>query len=226
MVRLREGCHKMDDFDRKNNAQWNASIKQVFGVYTPRSAQWTNLDAIRGVLSYFMGENLNHTMLPTSGGMDMNAIGSSPEPGCLEFSHSNQFYAYTYTFRPAVLLFEYFPESPPNSFFLLETQQLQPCGVYKKNSGNSEEVDETVVEFAPAKYIDIACLDTGILGYNEEGDEIPLPLTMRIVSRYMKGKFLVVAKRSIWNNNPATYDGRHNQMTAEEIRTVIQRNFD
>jgi hypothetical protein len=167
------------------------------------------------VLKPFIGLNLNHTMLPGGGGMDMEAIALSPEPNCLELSPGDRL---ADTFRPAVLFFEHFPESPWNSFFLVETRPLQASGVYEENNGEYEEV----VELSPGEYINRSHHDTGILNHNEEGEEIALPTTARVVARHMQGKFLVVAKRSIWNRVSATYDGRHNGMTVEQIREAVQ----
>lgn len=208
-----------DNFDARNKADWATAINQAFGDAPPRSEQWTDLDTMLHVLSLFMGQNLNHTMLPGSGGLDMESISRSPEPGCLEFCPANRL---ANTFRPAVLFFEHFRESPWNSFFLLETQSLRPCGVYDDSNGEYEEV----VELSPGEYIERSHHDTGILDYDEDGREIPLPRTSRIVSRHMRGKFLIVAKRSIWNRVSSTYDGRHNRMTAQQIRKQIQNTID
>jgi hypothetical protein len=43
--------------------------------------------------------------------------------------------------------------------------------------------------------------------------------------RWLQGKVLLVAKGSLWNSVPATYDGRHNGMTAAEIRRTIERSL-
>jgi hypothetical protein len=42
----------------------------------------------------------------------------------------------------------------------------------------------------------------------------------------MRGKLLIVAKRSIWNGELTTADDRHSQMTAQEIRAQIQHAID
>jgi hypothetical protein len=204
-----------DDFDKQNKADWAEAVIQAFGNATPRSACWTDTDAMIQVLTPFMGEYLNHTMLPGSGGRDMESIANSPESGCLEFCPGNRS---ANMFRPANLYFEHFPQSPWNSFFLLETKQLRPCGVYEDSNGEYEEV----VELSPGEYIDLSHYETGILAYDDEGMEIPMPETYRVVRRHMQGKFLIVAKRSIWNGDSATYDGRHNHMVAEQIRELIQ----
>ncbi len=208
-----------EEFDVRNKASWIAAIKKAFGVSPPLSARWNDRKGILPVLKPFMGQNLNHTMLPGSGGYDMESIALSPESGCLEFGPGK---GTADTFRPGDLYFEYFPDSPWNSFFLLDTQPLEPCGVYETNDGEYEEV----VEISPGEYIDRSHHDTGVLDHDENGHEIPLPPTARIISRHMQGKFLVVAKRSFWNRVTETYDGRHNRMTAGQIRQQIQNAVD
>jgi serine/threonine-protein kinase len=208
-----------DEFDTRNRAQWAAAIEQTFGDNPPRSAQWSDVDSIVRVLMRFMGQNLNHTMMPGGGGLDMEAIARSVEPGCVEFSPADRM---ANVFRPGVVYFEHFPESPWNSFFLVETRTLEPFGVYEESSGEYEEV----VELSPGEYVDRSHHDTGILDYDEQGNEIPLPPSARSVGRHFKGKFLVVAKQSIWNRASVTYDGRHNGMTAKEIRALIQSLID
>jgi len=213
-------CDDFEAFDSQNKADWAAAIHQAFGSAPPRSAQWTDLDAILHVLTPFMGQNLNYTILPSRGGLSMRSIARSPELECLEFCPGNDT---AYPFHPTTLFFEYFPESPWNSFFLVETKSLQPCGVYEKS--NSRYVEE-VVEVSPGEYIDRSHRETGILGYEENGREIPLPETCRLVVRHMQGKFLIVAKRSIWNCAISRYGRRHSQMTAQQIREQIQRVLD
>ncbi len=208
-----------DDFDTENEAAWIASINEAFGTAPPRTAQWNDADMMRNVLGPFMGQNLNHALLPGNGGLDMVDIVHSAENNCLEFLSGSRA---AHLFRPASLFFEHFPDSPRNSFFLLETQTLQACGVYQESNFEYEEV----LEIGPEHYVDRSFYDLGNLGYDENNQEIPIPEDCRIICRYLQGKFLIVAKRSIWNHISATYDGRHNQMTAQNIREQIQSAID
>jgi serine/threonine-protein kinase len=43
--------------------------------------------------------------------------------------------------------------------------------------------------------------------------------------RYLNGAFVIIAKTSIYNSDPATYDARHNEMTGEQFRQYIERNI-
>jgi hypothetical protein len=62
-------------------------------------------------------------------------------------------------------------------------------------------------------------------GPDENGDEIPVPDDARLTVRWLRGKVLLVAKGSLWNGDPAAYDGRHNGMTAAQIRITIERSL-
>jgi len=208
-----------EEFDRRNKADWAAAIHRAFGDTPPRSAKWTGRENIVAVLRPFMAPNLNHTMLPVGGGLDMDAASLSTEDDCLDFHPGERLRDRC---RPSMLSFEYFPESEWNSFFLLECQQLAASGVYEDIERNYEEL----VEVEPGHFIDRSHHDTGVLTHDENGDEVPLPRTSLLVSRYLSGKFLIVAKRSIWNRVHSTYDGRHNGMTSEQIRAQIQEAID
>jgi serine/threonine-protein kinase len=205
-----------EEFAARNRARWRAAIGKAFGNAPPQSAQCTALDEMVRVLTPFMGENLNHTMMPGGGGFDMDGIARARELACLEFSSSPKCVT---VFRPAVLFFEHLSDSPWNSFFLVETRPLEASGVY----GGDETTYEEVLEVAPGKYVSRGHLDEGHMGYDEEGREIPLPEGNRLVCRYMTGRFLIVAKASLWNLVSATYDGRHDSMSAAEIRRQIER---
>ena len=145
--------------------------------------------------------------------MDVVSVGR--EPGCIELRPSR---GVAYVCRPRILYFEHIPAAPWNSFFLLEAAELAPSRVYDDLSYQHEEL----LELPDGQYHDRSHLDQGILGYDDAGDEIPIPDPHRLVVRYFSGKFLVVAKRSLWNRTSATYDGRHANLSLQEIRRQIE----
>ncbi len=204
------------DFYARNKAEWAKAVFDAFGNVPPSAAKWETLPEIIHALFHFMRMNLNHIHLPGGGGLDMKAMQQSHEEACLELCPEKRV---AYVVRPAKLFFEHFSESPWNSFFLLELSPLEPCGVYEPRGEDSEEV----LEIEPNRYLDRGYLDEGNLGYDENGNEIRLPESWRIVVRCFEGKCLIVAKRSYWNLAKRTYDGRHNRMTHEEIREAIQK---
>ena len=205
----------MSDFDSENKSRWEAALHTAFPQGIPQSASWNQRDAIVDVLRPFCAKSLNHAMLPRGGGQDMAAVTYSREPGCIEFRPDP---SVAYVCRPAVLSFEHITSSPWNSFFLLNTASLAPSGVYEEREREYEEV----LELPDGEYLNRSHLDQGSLGYDESDRDIPIPDPHRLVVRILDGKLLFVAKRSLWNTVSQTYDGRHNTMSAAEIRTEIE----
>jgi len=222
-----------DQFRAKNTAAWEAAITPL-GVDPGQSESWTGLSAITRVLDPVMGLNLNHSLLPGGGGLDFEAVGPSREPGCLEFTIGERV---AYIGRPKVLTFERLADKG-ESFFLLELDRLEPSGVYARNDGDDDDDEdrprssrrvresEELVELYPGDYVSRSVWDRGFLRYAEDGSEIPLPDSARLANRWFKGKVLIVAKSSLWNSAAETYDGRHSQMTAAQIREVIEASLE
>jgi hypothetical protein len=206
---------RMSDFDSENKSRWEAALHTAFPQGIPQSASWTQRDAIVDALGPFCAKNLNHTMLPRGGGQDMDEVTYSREPGCIEFRPDP---SVAYVCRPGVLYFENIAASPWNSFFLLDTASLSPSGVYEEGTRAHEEV----LELPDGEYVNRSHLDEGSLGYDGNDRDIPIPDPHRLVVRILAGKLLIVAKRSLWNRVSQTYDGRHNTMSAAEIRAEIE----
>lgn len=158
------------------------------------------------------------------------SVGPSAEPGCLEFIVGDRV---VQIMKPRSLTLERI-DSAGNSFLLLELDNLDPSGVYgtdenepdgDSDAEHAEQSSEELVEVAPAEYVSRDVWDRGFLDHDENGDEIPIPDGARLAVRWLRGKVLLVAKESLWNGVPATYDGRHNGMTATQIRTTIERSL-
>lgn len=203
-------------FVRDNSAEWKDCIQRAFGRAPAKSAYWDDLEDALEVLAQFMGRSLNHTMLPDGGGLDMCHVASYHEPGMMDFQSSER---QSYVLRFKSMHFEYVRDHPAESFFLVEADHLSPSGVYEEIARQSEEL----LEISPGEYQPRAIWDRGFLGYDRSDREIPIPNEARLVSQYLSGKFLIVAKASRWNRTNSTYDGRHNRMTAQEIRAAIER---
>jgi serine/threonine-protein kinase len=197
---------------------WTTAIAAVVGTNAPDTSIWHGLNSIHDALKPFMAGGRNHAHLPTDGGMDVEGIDYSTERGCLELRIDDNM---SWIIRPSSLTQEVFPNSLINSFLLLELADLAPTEVYEKCEADCERLLET----RPGKYVTREVWNRGYLGHDENGREIPLPTGSRFVERWFRGKILFVAKGSSWNGIPATYDGRHNSMTAAEIRQTIERSL-
>lgn len=203
-----------EEFHRRAGEEWASAI-QSLGIDHQASTTWSNVLSIEEALRPFVGKARNHAHFPTGGGQDFLSIRASREDRCLEAMTSERG---AEVFKPRSLILEHFPYRPQESFLLLDLEPLAPTGVYDRNRGSEELVD------VPGRgYLSREVWDRGYLGYDEYERELPIPEDARLVTRWLEGKILLVANGSLWNSTPATYDGRHNHMSATEIRQMIER---
>jgi len=205
-----------DDFRIEAGRRWGAAITQAFGANPPDSATWHRRGGMRAVLVPFMGLNLGRAFLPGGGGADFLSVDDAGEEGCLFCAVDDRVGE---VFRPGRLQFEYFPDEPAQSFLFLDLERLPDI----ERVGDTATEGERIVEIAPGKYTDQAAWAEGMIGFDEQGVGIPLPEQSRLVTRWLKGKILIVCKASVWNDIDAASDGRHEAMTAERIRAAIAR---
>jgi hypothetical protein len=211
------------DFHQKTRATWVTAINEVGGPASPSSMTWRGLDAIMAALTPFVGPAYSHAHLPTGGGMDFLTVAPSHERGCLEFEVSERM---VYLMKPRALTLERIDLAPAESFLILELDELRPSGVYeRRDDGRYERSSEELVEIEAGEYLDREIWDRGFLDIDEDGREVPIPRSARLMVRWFRGKVLIVVKGSLWNGTAATYDGRHNKMSAAQIREVIERSI-
>ncbi|MCJ7674677.1 MAG: hypothetical protein MUO33_05935 [Sedimentisphaerales bacterium] len=204
-----------DEFRKEYLPIWEECINELFPKGLPNSASWNNLTEIINVLNH-IGRipNNNHLFFPKSGGLDLTGAKLSNEDKCIEL----QFGTLCAVIKPHFLACEIFPSDLEWSYFRIETNKLSPSGVYDDLEGNYEEV----VELEPCHYVDRSVWDEGRLGYDENGNDIPLPPNARPLMRYLQGSFVIFAKASIYNLTSSTYDGRHDKMSYDEFKRHIQ----
>lgn len=196
------------DFYEKNRQSWIDIQNKIFPTDIPKNCEWTNLDDIINVLNVIGSiNNSNHMFYPTGGGLDVKSSKKSTESNCIEI-----FTGLTDILKPKRLLFESF-DDPIWSYFRIETFELEPTGVYKEKDYPSEEL----TEIETGKYINRSYWDEG----EYQGQK--LPKTARVLTRHLKGSFVIFAKSSYYNRNSSTYDARHNKMSAEEFRAYIEK---
>lgn len=203
------------DFHAECLRAWLAAISKAAGPSPADSMTWRGLQRIREALQPFMGENHNHAHLPTGGGFDFVRADIAAEPGCLSFAVDD---GMVEIMKPRCVSLEYFPDDPGESFLLLELDELTPSGANDYASRDKEEV----LEYPLGSYLSRELWERGYLRLDEAERKIPLPPESRLACRWFGGKVLFVGKGSWWNGNPRTYDGRHNSMTAAQIRAAIE----
>ena len=214
---LKEWKKLNKDFHIRNNKQWTQVLNKLFPISIPRRVIWEDIDEIIKVLQILGSTpNLNHLFLPGGGGFDLLNARKSVEEGCIELD-----FEFIYIVKPKRLIFESFGVDTNWNYFRLETGGLHPSGVYDEKTLD-EEISETVSETHPGKYLDYEVAAHPSY-YEEIGHDIPDET--RHVRRYFKGDFVIFNKRSHYNLNSSTYDGRHNNMNTDEFREYIQSNI-
>ncbi len=211
-ARLKEWLRIVDSWEERNPLEWIDVQRRLFPVIRPERAIWTDIDDIVQILS-LLGERtgLNHLFFPSGGGMDLTgAIRSDVEPGCIELDTEGQ----TVVLRPARLLFESFGTDAQWDYFRLEAAPLDPSGVYDEAGLG---LDEEVTEIPDVGYVERWHWD------ENEYEEKSLPEGSRVVSRYFGGAFVIFQKTSFYNRISATYDARHNKMSADEFREYMSK---
>lgn len=203
-------------FRAKNLQLWEETLHDIFPSGIPSSMVWTGINDILRVLDKLGRPELNHTFLPSGGGLDLGSVDLSSESGCIELQWHD---SYVSIVKVDVLSFESFGEDYEWAYFRLDSRHLNPSGVYGSNS----DIREELTELRPGQYVERYVWDQGFYGYDESGDELPLPDEARTVSRYFSGSFVIFAKGSIYNRISGTYDARHNKMNREQFRSHIQK---
>ncbi len=205
------------EFRQKNLAQWETTLKELFPEGIPLTVEWRDLSSIISILNKLGSiPSLNHTFMPLSGGLDLTGAKMNVEQGCIEL----EFGGIIDVVKPKFLKFYSFPGNDLEwAYFRLETGGILPSEVYEDNTFNYEEL----TELTPGEYIDRSWMDHGYYGYDQEGNEQPLPETARVVSRVFEGAYVIFSKGSIYNSVSGTYDGRHNKMSDPDFYEYIKR---
>jgi len=195
--------------------KWISAIGEVAGLTPPVTSVWRTRDAIAEAAQPF-ARAVNHLFFATSGGHDVEAVALGREPGTLVFRIREKL---RYVAKVTTMALEYIPESPAESFIIFELADLAPVGVYDDREGEARS--EELVEITPGLFAPREVWDAGSAERDEDGDEIPLPDSARLVHRLFNGRLMMVTKGSLWNRPSWTYSGLHDRITNDEIRSAI-----
>lgn len=212
-VRLNEWVEIVDDFDRRNLAEWTEMQHTLFPSGAPARATWSQIDSVCAVLGEVAKfQALNHMFYPTGGGNTITGVSRAAEPGMIALHIGDKI---AEVLNPAKLTYESFGSDPSWNYFRLEVAAAVPTGI--GGAVDVEGIREALTELSPGTYVPYQCWD------NNEYHGQPLPDEARPISRYLKGSFVFFSTRSAYNLTPSTYDARHDKMTEEEFRQYIER---
>jgi len=210
--RLRAWVAMMQDFDVRNVTEWVTIQNRMFPHGTPERVRWTGVEEICAILRLAADTGgLNHMMLPGGGGSSLVDARLADNPSFVDLD-----VGWGVTLAPAALSFESLGPGSPWNYFWLEAQPIPPTGApgaYVSADG----LQEIVCEIEPGRYVAPSAWENG------EYMGKPLPNGARLLERSLKGGFLIVATRSAYNLDPATYDGRHDKMGEAAFREYIAR---
>jgi serine/threonine-protein kinase len=194
----------------RNPIQWKEISKTLFYNVCPKRAIWQDLNDIVNALNEACKyKNLNHLIFPESGGLDLIKAQISIEPECIEL----EFDGSIGIVKPKRLIFESFKEDTQWNYFRMETDRMDSIAPYTPK----EAFKESVVEIKLGIYTDIDCHI-----YNDfNGGE--LPDSSRIITRFLRGDFVLFQKTSIYNKMPVTYSGLHNKCSTDDFRIIIEK---
>ena len=199
--RLKEWKRACDDFDLMNRKEWAFVYKSLFNGLRPPMMQLEQREDIVRALSLLVRyTQLNYTMMPQRGGLELNGASIAAEDSCIYLD-----FGLTYVCKPKRLVFRGFDDVSWN-YFYLELSELKPV--------LSQYVEEELIEDVPGHYVDSTYANHGVYDY-ESGK--PLPDGWKQVTRVCKGAFLIVSKGGFYNSIPPSDDGRHEHFSEEEF---------
>lgn len=217
---LKEWLRLSEDFHALKLEQWFEIQTLLFPTSIPTRVEWHNVNDIVKILSLACHyQNLNHLFFPNGGGMDLISARLAHEEGCIELDFQP-----IDIVKPKVLIFESFNNNPEWNYFRLELDTLEPT---KFENFDDEDIPKSLVdnhselvsELSPGQYFPYDLIENA----DFYRDRYYIPRTARHIKRWFQGSFVIFGKRSSYNLNPTTYDGRHNKMTTDEFREYIQK---
>jgi serine/threonine protein kinase len=200
------------DIDRRAPDEWLAVEADLFPYGVPASAEWTDSAAIRLVLDRIGNSPIaSHVMLPGGGGLDISGANPGRLPGTIELDFGSQS---PMVVCPRRLQFRRIDDERTSDFFLLEANALTPPEGYLATI-NGHLVEFT--ELPNGRLINGSAMDRG------EWSGKVLAKGTRAVTWCLNGSFLFVMRRSHYNADPGTYDGRHVNLTADRLAQALSR---
>jgi serine/threonine protein kinase len=203
---LEEWLQISGNWDLRNLREWPSTIGRIFPTVVPTFASWAGKTDILKALRFIASEDgLNHMFIPSGGGLDLtDVVESRREPEGIELHSSSQ----VLVLKPRELRFYHFVHSPRWSFFLLQTEPIEPIGVPGVSVDDGQEL---LTELPSGEYADPMVWETG------EWNGQALPPGTRPISRFTNGSFAFFQKSSPYNLISETYDARHSRLQPDEF---------
>jgi hypothetical protein len=198
----------------RNLYLWEQKQHSLFPEGIPAEHTWSDKADIIRVLAMIGEENLNLLHFPEGGSLDLTGAADSYEADCIELHFGSR----ADIVKPDYLVFHSFGPDVEWSYYRLETQPLDPTGIYVV----SDQTHEELLELTPGHYE--AAFSAGDYGNDEAGNpQSLLSDTARRVIRHFEGSFVIFAKWARYNSVPTTNFAQHNKMNAAKFKEAIEQ---
>lgn len=218
---------------------WKEMILDIFGEIPSTEVTIKGRQNILKVLD-IIGRNSaeNHTFMPSGGGSYLSGAQLSRESELIELDFGGiQSLVY-----PASLTFYPTGDNPEWWYFRLNTgkfnpanvddhysegekdtrQELFPWSAEKDLEWSMQYIGEEVLDIGHGEYLNPEYKEVNNLGYDEDGNAIPLPKESRIVTRMFNGgAYVIFPEYSIYHASSLSYDAGHNIMDSEKFQNYI-----
>jgi DUF971 family protein len=185
----------------KENAQFVDAYNDYIAHLAPQGHMITyDLAEMVDILSPFSDTNTFQVNAHWEQHLHMMVEGAKANGDILELNMSGP-----YLVKPVFLEAHHFDNNPDYDFMRMGFQGLHESGM-----NDSKRLFEIGFE----EYLDIdgdlydrGALDQGFLGYDEVGDEIPIPPNMKHITRFVRDDFFtIVSKGGVLNDSQAEYE--------------------
>lgn len=209
----------MSDFRKRNLEAWDRCLSDLFHGAVPARCVWDSPRAIAIVLKAIAAPGLNHVFLPGSGGLDLTGAKlSGSEDQCLELDLGRPVVV-----LPATLTFERLTRRTDWSYFWLEAGRLRSARESEDDQSTGlvqpDPVSEDMWEVRPGVYLP---LEYEPPDHDDDEDERALTSPARLVTRYLRGSFVLTAKACGYNSSDA-YDALHEKLGPTEFKKQMAR---
>lgn len=200
----------MDEYLKQH---WLHAISATLEGNNSEQARFTGSDQILRVLNLFCRFGTNLAFNPRGGQHSLEFAERESGEGLIAlYVEENA----AWVCKPTTLYFEHFEASPFDSFLLLEIDDIPPLFNSSDECKDAQDYEE-VIEFRDGRCIDRDQFEQEMRQINDRVEP------HRTLSRYLKGKFLIMSPLARYNSIPLTNQERrqHSQMSSSQIREQI-----
>lgn len=214
----REEIEKQVKKEKKRQLElWRRTLNLMFFNSEINQIQFNTPSDIVKVLNILLSEDAaNHTFLPTGGGQDLKGA---------KLCYFNNMlieldFGRKYIINASNLIIHKVGNDSNFWYADLSINKLSPIHSYEGNINASEDC----IRLIDGKLLKPDHWYAGNLGYDNQGNEIPIPNNSELITRMLKaGRFVVFSKYSYYNDLDLAYDAFHMKNGAQDFLKYITK---